>query len=183
MRCRALILNCVVASAMATAAPAGDDPQMQPLYDRLAAAQDAGEADRIAREIQMKWDSSGSAAMDLLLQRGRDAMTAEDWTTAIEHLTALTDHAPAFAEGWNARATAFYMAGEFGPAVDDIARALTLNPHSWSALSGLGAILEGMGDTERAVGAYRAALAINPYLDGLQEHVAALEATLRGREL
>jgi Flp pilus assembly protein TadD len=183
MKLRGLILNCVVASFVATAAPADDGERLQRLYDRLAAAQDAGEAGRIAREIQLEWDSSGSAAADLLLQRGRDAMAAEDWGLAIEHLTALTDHAPDFAEGWNARATAFYMAGEFGPSVDDIARTLALNPHHWGALSGLAAILESMGDTEKAAEAYRAALAIHPHLQGLEEHVEGLEATLQGQEL
>ena len=38
------------------------------------------------------------------------------------------DHAPDFAEGWNARATAYYQAGEFGPSVADIGHVLTLNP-------------------------------------------------------
>ena len=38
--------------------------------------------------------------MDLLLERGRKAMSEGDTNTAIEHLTALTDHAPNFAEGW-----------------------------------------------------------------------------------
>jgi tetratricopeptide (TPR) repeat protein len=183
MKLRALILNCVVASFVATAAIADDAEHLQRLHDRLAAAQDAGEADRIAREIQLEWDSSGSAAADLLLQRGRDAMAAKEWQLAIEHLTALTDHAPDFAEGWNARATAFYMAGEFGPSVDDIARTLTLNPRHWGALSGLAAILESMGDDEKAAEAYRAALAIHPFLDGLEEHVTALEAKLQGQEL
>jgi tetratricopeptide (TPR) repeat protein len=183
MKLRGLILNCVVASFVATAAFAEDAEHLQRLYDRLAAAQDEGEAGRIAREIQLEWDSSGSAAADLLLQRGRDAMAADDLPLAIEHLTALTDHAPDFAEGWNARATAFYMAGDYGPSVDDIARTLTLNPKHWGALSGLAAILEATGETETAVEAYRAALAIHPFLDGLEEHVEGLEASLRGQEL
>jgi tetratricopeptide (TPR) repeat protein len=183
MRLRGLILNCVVASFVAAAAFAEDAEHLQRLHDRLAAAQDAGEAGRIAREIQLEWDSSGSAAADLLLQRGRDAMAARDLPLAIEHLTALTDHAPDFAEGWNARATAFYMAGDYGPSVDDIARTLALNPRHWGALSGLAAILEAMGDTEKAAGAYRAALAIHPHLEGLEEHVERLEASLRGQEL
>jgi len=36
--------------------------------------------------------------MDLLLQRGQEAMDNEDYEAAIEHFTALTDHAPDFAE-------------------------------------------------------------------------------------
>jgi tetratricopeptide (TPR) repeat protein len=183
MKLRRVILNCIVAACLATAAAAQTPEFLQRLYDRLAAAQDAGEANRIAREIQIEWDKSGSAAMDLLLQRGRDALAAEEYGTAIGHFTALTDHAPDFAEGWNARATAYYMMGEFGPSVDDIARTLTLNPQHFGALSGLGAILESMDQTQKAVDAYRAALAIHPHLEGLEDHVEALEATLQGQEL
>ena len=73
------------------------------LLDRLATASPA-EAPRIAREIEAHWAKSGSAAMDLLLRRGRDAMEASEYVLAIEHFTALTDHAPAFAEGFHARA-------------------------------------------------------------------------------
>jgi tetratricopeptide (TPR) repeat protein len=183
MKLRALILNCVVATFLGGAALADDAAFMDRLLDRLAAAQDADQADRIAREIQIEWDKSGSPAMDLLLQRGRDAMAVEDYQTAIDHFTALTDHAPDFAEGWNARATAFYMMGEFGPSVDDIAHTLALNPNHFGALSGLGAILESMENQEKAIEAYRAALAIHPYLDGLEDHVTALEAQLQGQEL
>ena len=37
-------------------------------------AEDAGEAGRIEAEIWIEWSKSGSPAMDLLLQRGEDAM-------------------------------------------------------------------------------------------------------------
>ena len=58
---------------------------------------------------------------------------------AIEHLTALTDHAPDFAEGWHARATAYFRAVLLGPAMDDLQRALVLNPDNFDAVFGLGA--------------------------------------------
>src|SRR5690606_3470319 len=89
-------------------------------------------------DILREWSKSGSPAMDLLLKRGREAMEAGDLKAAIEHLTALTDHAPEFAEGWNARATAYFLAGAFGPSVDDIRHTLALNPRHFGALAGLG---------------------------------------------
>lgn len=59
----------------------------------------AEEAPRIAHEIEAHWQRSGSAAMDLLLSRGREAMADGDARLAIEHLTALTDHAPVLPKG------------------------------------------------------------------------------------
>ena len=114
--------------------------------------------------------------MDLLLERGRAAMAAGDPEMAVQHLTALVDHAPDFAEGWNARATAYYQTGDFGPAISDIGRVLTLNPRHFGALAGLGAIFEELDQPEKAIEVYRAALAISPHGAGLQEAIDRLSA-------
>jgi len=76
--------------------------------------------------------------MDLLLQRGQDALEEENYQAAIEHFTALTDHAPQFAEAWNMRATAFFLIDEYGLSIEDISRTLALNPKHFGALSGCG---------------------------------------------
>ena len=152
------------------------------LFDRLKSA-DAGQAKDIEAEIWIAWSKSGSDAMDLLLQRGRDAMAQGDAELAVQHLTALVDHAPDFAEGWNARATAYFQLGEFGPSVSDIARTLTLNPRHFGALTGLGAIFEQLGAPNKAIEAYRAALDINPFADGAAEAIQRLEAKAQGQEL
>lgn len=139
---------------------------------------------RIAEgDIQREWSKSGSAAMDLLLRRGQEALAAGDYTTAIEHLTALTDHAPDFAEGWNARATALYFAGHLGASVADIRRTLRLNPHHFGALAGLGMIFEDLGRPEAALRAYRASLDIDPHQDGVQKSVDRLMKATEGTAL
>ena len=186
MKARHPFLNHVVAAVAALFclwAPAlAQTPALDTLFEDLGTA-DAEQAARIEREIFTEWSKSGSMAMDLLLQRGRDAMEAGDTAAAIEHLTALTDHAPDFAEGWNARATALYASGEFGPAIEDIARVLTLNPRHFGALSGLGMILEELGRPEQALEAYRAALAIHPHLAAVLDAVERLETETAGQDL
>lgn len=156
--------------------------KLDSLFEELKDA-DARAASRIEREIWNEWSKSGSPAMDLLLQRGRDAMAAGETAAAIEHFTALTDHAPEFAEGWNARATAYFQAGELGPSVNDIAKTLTLNPRHFGALSGLGMIFEQLEQPEKALEAYKAALAIHPRLQGVIEAVERLEAETAGTDL
>lgn len=138
---------------------------------------------RVERQILNEWSKSGSAAMDLLLQRGRDALREDDTRAAIEHLTALTDHAPDFAEGWNTRATALFRAGQAGPAMADLARALSLNPDHFGALSGVGTILAETGNKKGALAAYRAALAIHPHHERVRTAVERLERELAGQEL
>lgn len=158
-------------------------PSVDALFERLQTAETAGAASRIEREIWREWSKSGSPAMDLLLQRGRDAMQAGDITAAIEHLTALVDHAPDFAEGWNARATAYFQAGEYGASVADIQTALRLNPRHFGALSGFGMILDATGREAEALEVYRAALAIHPHLEGIRQSVERLERKAAGQEL
>ncbi|MGL4319976.1 MAG: tetratricopeptide repeat protein [Paracoccaceae bacterium] len=155
---------------------------MDELFTRLKSA-DVAEAGRIEREIWLEWSKSGSPSMDLLLQRGRDAMDAGDVPAAIEHFTALIDHAPDFAEGWNARATAYFMAGEFGPSIDDIAHTLSLNPRHFGALAGLGMIFEQIEKPEKALEVYQAALAIHPHMEGVLESVERLEIETAGQDL
>ncbi|MGL4238776.1 tetratricopeptide repeat protein [Tabrizicola sp.] len=170
-----LFLTCAVAFAE-------DQAKLDELFTRLKAAGEE-EAGRIETEIWIEWSKSGSPAMDLLLQRGRDAMELGDSLQAIEHFTAIIDHAPDFAEAWNARATAYYMTGEFGPSIADIGKVLTLNPRHFGALSGLGMILEESGKPDRALEAYKAALAIHPHLQGAVEAVERLETQEEGQEL
>lgn len=138
---------------------------------------------RTESDILREWSRSGSAAMDMLLKRGQQAMEAGDTEAAIAHLTALTDRAPDFAEGWNARATAYFMAGLYGPSLADIGRVLTLEPRHFGALSGLGMILEQTGNAEGALAAFRAARAIHPHRPDLDEAVKRLERDLEGTAL
>ena len=186
----ARILNRAVAAlmlaltlAVTTAGPApAQAVDLPALLAELANPESEGWR-RIERQIVTEWSKSGSAAMDLLLQRGREAMREGDTAAAIEHLTALTDHAPDFAEGWNARATAFFNAGLYGPSVEDIARTLTLNPHHFGALAGLGMIFQELGDKPAALRAFKAALAIHPHLERVNEAVKKLETETSGQTL
>ncbi|MBW4707780.1 tetratricopeptide repeat protein [Roseobacter sp. YSTF-M11] len=163
-------------------APLHADDVEQQLLEQLRVAPES-EAARLDRELSLIWARSGSAAMDLLLKRGRDAMEAEDTGKAIDHLTALTDHAPDFAEGWHARATAFYQAGLYGPALDDLERALALNPHNYNAIFGLGVMFQEFGDLERAAEAFGRVLALHPHHENAKTAMEQLKRSGIGRTL
>ena len=152
------------------------------LFDQLLTATDE-ESQNIEQEIWIEWSKSGSLAMDLLLERGRSAMALGAPDVAIEHFTAVIDHAPEFAEAWNARATAYYQIGQFGPSIAEIGRVLELNPRHFGALSGLGSIFEELDRPKQALQVYQAALAIHPHLAGVLEAVERLEEELSGQDL
>lgn len=191
MKLRIVILNLAVAAALALSAPdvaaqaqaaPADAAALETLFADLRAG-DAAEAARAEKEIWRLWSQSGSPAMDLLLERGRKAMAQGDLEAAIDHFTALTDHAPDFAEGWNARATAYFHLGRYGQSVADIQRTLALEPRHFGALAGFGAILEQLGRREQALEVYRAALAIHPQMQSVTEAAERLEGELAGQEL
>jgi tetratricopeptide (TPR) repeat protein len=167
-----------VIGALSPAAVA-QDADIDLLFEQLQTA-DPADARRIENEIWTEWSRSGSAAMDLLLQRGREAMEADDTRAAIEHFSALIDHAPDFPEGYNARAMGFYSEGDYGEALADIRRTLELNPRHFGALSGLALILQELGREEQALEAWRAVEALNPNREGLQDTIETLERAVEG---
>lgn len=156
-----------------------DEAKLDSLFKALEGA-DETSWEQIEKSIWEEWAETGSPTLDLLLQRGQEAMQMGDTKAAIEHFTALVDADPNFAEGYNARATAYFHAGLFGPSVSDIMRVLTLEPRHFGALSGLGMILEETGDSAGALKAYSAARAIHPQRGDLREAVERLEAELEG---
>ena len=151
--------------------------RLDDLFTQLAQAEeDSWEV--IAAELERLLDQSGSAAMDLLLDRGRQALAEDRPEDAVRHLTALTDHAPGFAAGWYMRATALYLTGRTGPALADLQRTLVLEPRHYGAITGLAVILEETENPARALDVYRRALAIHPHAPDVKEAVARLEAQL-----
>jgi tetratricopeptide (TPR) repeat protein len=134
----------------------------------------------IERQILKEWEKSGSASMDLLLQRGQKALEAGDLDAAIEHFTALTDHAPDFAEGWNGRATALFRKQMYGPAIGDIGRVLALNPNHFGAMIGLAVILEETGHDKDALEVWRILETINPHRPELKDAIIKLELATEG---
>lgn len=178
----ATIAVTVAFSTFGVAAQEADLRDSEALLDRLATATPE-EAAKWERQLQALWSQSGSASMDLLLTRGRDALEAGDTEAAIEHLTALTDHAPDFAEGWYARATVYFIADLYGPALADLERALALNPQNYEALIGLAVMLEQFGAPDLALDALHMVEEIHPNHERLSELLALLEAQVGGEEL
>ncbi|MEI4473305.1 tetratricopeptide repeat protein [Frigidibacter sp. MR17.24] len=172
-----------VAAPEAAPTPIPDaQSRLRELLDELQNPE-SPEWQRAQSDLQREWSRSGSPAMDLLLQRGRAALEAGDTEAAIEHLTALTDHAPDFAEGWNARATAYFTAGAFGPSLADIEHVLRLNPQHYGALAGLGLILAQLDYAEAAAEAFRASLKANPHQADVREQLDRIERSSEGTEL
>jgi len=180
-----IFCNSIVAALSLTfASPvlAQEAPDLDALLSELANPETQN-WQRIERQLQTEWSKSGSSAMDLLLQRAQKAMDAEEWDTALEHLTALTDHAPDFAEGWHARATVYFKKGLYGPAIEDIGRTLAINPNHYNALTGLAVMFEELQMGPQALELYRMVNAINPHREETIQAEERLQHAFGGKPL
>ncbi len=149
-----------------------------------ALAREDGEA-WIEAEAQIltAWENTGSEPLNLIQLRGETALDEGDYPTAIGHLTALVDHAPDHAMGYQLRGLAFWLNGDYGPAAMDLSRALELEPKQYLALTQLGAMLEELGDTTRATEALRRSLEINPHQQDAIDAAARLDAIETGTDI
>ena len=142
----------------ALAALRGDDPVL------------AGRAEAVLWEI---WCRSGLPDVDRVLQQGIDAMERRELEEAIACFTRIIERAPAFAEGWNKRATARYVAEDYAGAVADCEETLARKPHHFGALSGQGLCHMALGEFREAAALFRRALAVHPHLTSANHNLAA----------
>lgn len=152
------------------------------LFERLAKAKTPEEAKGIAGLIQRRWARSGSDTADLLMSRAQTALKARETELAIELLDRVIALQPDWAEGWNQRANALFLAGDPIRSMIDIGEALKREPRHFGAITGLATILRTQGDDKRAMVAYRRALEIYPQLEPAKEAVEALRPEIDGRD-
>ena len=178
------ILKLVVAASLICLSPvlAAQGEALDDLFDALAVAE-GRDAERIVGKISSEWSESGSAAMDLLLERGRAALEEGRPDVAVGHLSALVDHAPGFAEGYHARANAYFELRAFGPALDDLRMTLELNPRHFGAMIGLALILRDIGREKDALEVWREVQRYYPASPEAEIEVRELEALVEGRTL
>jgi tetratricopeptide (TPR) repeat protein len=166
----------------ATGMAAGQSARLDPLFERLKNV-DAADAPALEAKIRQEWSKSGSAAADLLLSRAKIAIDAGDQKAAMGYLTALTDHAPEFAEGWNLSAVTLFNMGKIGPALAALERTLALQPRHFQALEGLVLIFDDAGLYQEAFEILRRIEAIHPHAEILSKARTRLEAKTLGQAL
>ncbi|MEE8443848.1 MAG: tetratricopeptide repeat protein [Alphaproteobacteria bacterium] len=156
-------------------------PRLDDLFDALRLAPSESSADAIESEIWSLWTSAGNRDIDQLMEAGMAAMLAERYRLALDAFNKVVQRAPNFAEGWNKRATLHFLTGDYDSSVADVEHTLTLEPRHFGALSGLALIALELGEEERALDAFDAALDIHPWLAGRDTHIRELREKLRGR--
>src|SRR5579859_6450483 len=114
-----------------------NDVRLDPLFDRLKATESDEEATQIVRRIWGLWGQAPDRMTSRLFDAGEAAMQHGDYDSALNAFNLVIERAPAFAEGFNQRATLYFEIGRYDESVADIERTLALEPRDFGALSGL----------------------------------------------
>jgi tetratricopeptide (TPR) repeat protein len=132
---------------------------------------DVTQAARAADALWQMWHRSGDPRLDGLLQEGIEAMERQDLPAADAAFTRLIGEAPAFAEGWNKRATVRYMAQDYAASITDCRETLARNPNHFGALSGQGLCHLMLGQFREAAEVFRRTLAVHPHLGSARDNL------------
>jgi tetratricopeptide (TPR) repeat protein len=128
--------------------------------------------------IWQVWSRSGDAAIDQLFARGVEHMQQQSFDDALKVFDEIVRRKPAFAEGWNKRATVYFLLGQNERSLLDCDEVLKRNPRHFGALSGLGEIYLALERPAQALAWYRRALEVNPNLLGVEFRIKQLEERL-----
>jgi tetratricopeptide (TPR) repeat protein len=153
------------------------------LFDALKVAPDDASAKFVENRIWAMWIATDSDTTTLLMSRVKTAVDAKDLDLGIKLLTAIIDIKPDYIEAWNRRATLYYMKKDFDDSLADIHEVLKREPRHFGALSGLGMIMQELGDDKHALGAFRRALAVHPHLEHIPDLVKQLSEKVEGRDI
>jgi tetratricopeptide (TPR) repeat protein len=161
----------------------GETYSLDTLFAALKIAPDETSAKAIEDRIWSLWLVSGSDTCTLLMTRVKDATDDKNYDLAIKLLDAVIAIKPNYVEAWNRRATVYYLKQDYGHSLADLREVLAKEPRHFGALSGLGLILQDIGDDKDALEAYRKALAIDPHLENIPEVVKTLTEKVEGRPI
>lgn len=154
------------APAIADGCPpvADNTVRLSEIITDLGLARGQGEAQLLTQELWEIWTKAPDAVAQAMLDEGMSRRASFDFLGARLVLDRLVDYCPEYAEGYNQRAFASYLAGDYAAALADLDEALTILPNHVAALSGKALTLIGLDRQEEAQEVLRSALALNPWL-------------------
>lgn len=127
------------------------------------------------------WARSGDQEVDRLYEQGVEQMSAGDLRQSIATFTRIIERKPDFAEGWNKRATLYFLVGDLRKSLADCDEVMKRNPYHFGALAGYAQIYLRLEHYDRALEYSRRALKVNPNLDGVRRNIDLIERLLEQR--
>jgi tetratricopeptide (TPR) repeat protein len=136
------------------------------MFAKLEVANNEQSARRIERTIWQLWLNPDNRMIKKSMQTIMATREAGNYEESIILLNDLIAQYPNYSEGWNQRATIYYLMGNFDASVLDAAQTLMLEPRHFGALSGLAVMLWQQGNQDLARKSLSEAVLIHPFLSG-----------------
>lgn len=153
------------------------------LFERLKTAPTPEAATPIARQIEQRFERSGSDTADVLLQRAKQAIEAKTYDSALDLLDYVITLRPDWAEAYHRRAIVHFLTKDEESAMRDIRMTLTQEPRHFHALVGLGQLLQMMGRRKNAFDVYQKALDVYPHFPDIKPMLERLKSAAEGQPI
>ena len=145
----------------------------------LVGAQTSEEAFAIEQNIWAHWLTNGTEFENEAMANIVGLMAVNQVADALEATENLLDISPEFAEAWNKQATLLFMQGDLIASM----AAIELEPRHFGAWSGLGLILEQLGQFEGAIKAHQEVLNVYPKSEFSKSKIESLTRELIDRSI
>ena len=139
-----------------------NDARLEDLFDILSTTESDVQINEVTSNIWDIWYETNDPSIEEDFYRGLESMRTGDLIMSVAFFTRVIDKNPNFAEGWNKRATVYYMLGKFDASMMDIYETLKLEPRHFGAMDGMGLIFIHLEKFDKAIDIYDQMLKIFP---------------------
>ena len=154
------------------------DERLIELFDKLFLSKNHMEASKLLFNIWDIWSIADNQETQIIFDEANQFMDVGELDNAIELFTKVVKQSPEFAEGWNKRATVYFLKGELNKSISDIEKTLNLEPRHFGALDGLAEIYLMQDDLVGAAVIYRRILEIIPSIKKSQDRLKLINDLL-----
>ena len=140
-----------------------NDARLEDLFEILSTTESDVQINEVTSSIWDIWYETNDPLIEADFYRGLESMRTGDLLMAVAFFTRVIEKNPNFAEGWNKRATDYYMLGKFDASMMDIHETLKLEPRHFGAMDGMGLIFIHLQQFNKAIDIYDQMLEIFPH--------------------
>ncbi len=176
------LINLIVAGLLLTplnSAADQTDLRLQNLFAVLQQAEDLAIIRNTENQIWDIWLQHSNTDVEKLMQLGIERMNISNYSEALVIFNGIIENYPEYAEGWNKRATLYYVVGNYDASIEDIEKTLELEPRHFGALSGLGLVYIQRNELGKAKQAFENLVKVHPNSPNAKENLKTVTDNLR----
>ncbi|PCJ23878.1 MAG: hypothetical protein COA96_10910 [SAR86 cluster bacterium] len=156
-----------------------NDSRLDNLFSQLKQSENAGVILSTESQIWEIWLQHANDDVEQLMTLGTQRMNVQNYTEALLVFSQIIKNFPGYAEGWNKRATLYFLIGNLDASLADIKKTLELEPRHFGALSGLGMVYIQREDLSKAKQAFEDLIEVHPNSPNAQQNLEIVSEQLR----